>query len=166
VTTKKPKTGGEIDSYCTKCKLDLTHRIIAMVGDEVKKVECKTCGSHHLYRRPKSEKLVAIASKGKVVATKRESGGASEEREKRPVSAKAAAAAQRERDQTSQWEHAIAGQPMSAFKPYRITLTFGTGELVRHPKFGDGVVARVIDRGKVEILFQDGPKTMAHGQAV
>ncbi|MBK9263403.1 MAG: hypothetical protein IPM54_26815 [Polyangiaceae bacterium] len=165
MTTKKPKTGGEIDSYCTKCKLDLTHRIIAMVGDEVKKVECKTCGSHHLYRRPKSEKLIASTAKAKLVS-KRESGGASEEREKRPVSAKAAAAAQRERDQTSQWEHAIAGQPMSAFKPYRITLTLGTGELVRHPKFGDGVVARVIDRGKVEILFQDGPKTMAHGQTV
>ena len=164
MTTKKPKTGGEIDSYCTKCKLDLTHRIIAMVGDEVKKVECKTCGSHHLYRRPKSEKLLPSSSKGKVVATKRDSG---EEREtKRPASAKAQAAAQREREQTSQWEHAIAGQPMGAFKPYRITLTLNPGELVRHPKFGDGVVARVIDRGKVEILFQDGPKTMAHGQTV
>ena len=33
MTTKKPKTGGEIDAYCTKCKLALTHRIIAMVGD-------------------------------------------------------------------------------------------------------------------------------------
>jgi len=165
VTTKKPKTGGEIDSYCTKCKLDLTHRIIAMVGDEVKKVECKTCGSHHLYRRPKSEKLIAAAPKVKVVASKREAGE-ERERERRPASAKAAAAAQRERDQTSQWEHAIAGQPMGAFKPYRITLVLGPGELVRHPKFGDGVVARVIDRGKVEILFQDGPKTMAHGQTV
>lgn len=171
MTTKKPKTGGEIDSYCTKCKLDLTHRIIAMVGDEVKKVECKTCGSHHLYRRPKSEKLIPTTSKGKVVATISSSGSKREvsedrERERRPVSAKAAAAAQRERDQTSQWEHAIAGQPMSAFKPYRITLTLGPGELVRHSKFGDGVVSRVIDRGKVEILFQDGPKTMAHGQTV
>lgn len=135
-----------------------------MVGDEVKKVECKTCGSHHLYRRPKSEKLLPTSSKGKVVATKRDSDD--REREKRPASAKAAAAAQREREQTSQWEHAIAGQPMGAFKPYRITLTLNPGELIRHPKFGDGVVARVIDRGKVEILFQDGPKTMAHGQTV
>ena len=60
-TTKKPKTGGEIDAYCTKCKLDLGHRIIAMVGDAVKKVECKTCNSHHLYRRPKSERDAAHA---------------------------------------------------------------------------------------------------------
>ena len=59
---------------------------------------------------------------------------------------------------------ALAGQPSTAFKPYRITLKFSQGELVRHPKFGDGVVARVIDRGKAEILFKDGPRTMAHGQ--
>jgi len=60
-TTRKPKTGGEIDAYCTKCRLDLLHRIIAMVGDAVKKVECKTCGSHHLYRRPKTERDAAEA---------------------------------------------------------------------------------------------------------
>jgi len=158
VTTKKPKTGGEIDSYCTKCKLDLTHRIIAMVGDDVKKVECKTCGSHHLYRRPKSDKLAAIAPKTK--ATKRDG------EERKTSSGRVSSAAQRERDLTMQWESAIAGQPMAAFKPYRITLTLGAGELIRHPKFGDGVVARVIDRGKVEILFKDGPKTMAHGQVL
>ncbi len=160
--TKKPKTGGEIDSYCTKCKLDLTHRIIAMVGDDVKKVECKTCGSHHLYRRPKSEPLAPKAAK--VTATKREGSGGEER--KTTAGARVNAAAQRERDLTHQWEHAIAGQPMGAFKAYRISLTLGPGELVRHPKFGDGVVARVIDRGKVEILFKDGPKTMAHGQVV
>jgi hypothetical protein len=167
VTTKKPKTGGEIDSYCTKCKLDLTHRIIAMVGDEVKKVECKTCGSHHLYRRPKSEKLAAAALKSsKPAATARSNGsdGAGSEEKRSSSSRAGSAAAQRERDQTLHWEKAIAGQPASAFKPYRLSLTLGNGELIRHPKFGDGVVARVIDRGKVEILFKDGPRTMAHGQ--
>lgn len=162
MTTKKPKTGGEIDSYCTKCKLDLTHRIIAMVGDEVKKVECKTCGSHHLYRRPKSEKAIALAPKVKTSAVK-SSGGAER---KGSSSARVSAAAQREREQTMQWEHAIAGKPVGAFKPYRVSATLASGELIHHPKFGDGVVARVIDRGKVEILFKDGPKTMAHGQVV
>ena len=69
-----------------------------------------------------------------------------------------------ERDQTASWEKAIAGQPTGAFKQFRISLVLNQGELIRHPKFGDGVVARVIDRGKVEILFKDGPRTMAHGQ--
>jgi hypothetical protein len=59
---------------------------------------------------------------------------------------------------------AIAGQPTSAFRIFRITESFSEGDLVRHTKFGDGVVARVVDRLKVEILFQDGSRTMAQGQ--
>jgi len=157
---KKPKTGGEIDAYCTKCKLDLTHRIIAMVGDVVKKVECKTCGSHHLYRKPKSvkEAEAAAAAKAGSAARRPRADGAP-----RTASERHAAAERAERERVSSWEKAIAGQPTSAFKPYSVKVLFGAGELVRHPKFGDGVVARVIDRAKVEILFQDGPRTMAHG---
>jgi hypothetical protein len=157
-TTKKPKTGGEIDAYCTKCKLDLTHRIIAMVGDAVKKVECKTCNSHHLYRRPKTERDAAAARLLKRAEDRKATGGGGTK------AAREAQAHRMERDQTAAWEHAIAGQPTTAFKAYRISLTLGAGELIHHPKFGDGVVARVIDRGKVEVLFKDGPRTMAHGQ--
>ena len=167
-TTKKPKTGGEIDAYCTKCRLDLTHRIIAMVGDAVKKVECKTCGSHHLYRRPKTERDAAQARMAQRAEDRKQAaasastaapggGGGTRAREERSARA--------EREQTSAWEHAIAGQPTSAFKAYRISMSFGTGELIHHPKFGDGVVQRVIDQGKVEILFKDGTRTMAQGQA-
>src|SRR4051812_32425395 len=148
MTGKKPKTGGEIDAYCTKCRLDLTHRIIAMVGDAVKKVECKTCGSHHLYRRPKTERDAAAARLQKRAEERKASGGGGTK------AAREAHAQRAERDQTAAWEHAIAGQPTTAFKPYRISLTLGAGELIHHPKFGDGVVARVIDRGKVEVLFK------------
>lgn len=159
--TKKPKTGGEVDAFCTKCKLDLGHRIIAMVGDAIKKVECRTCGSHHLYRRPKTEKDAAHARAAVKRAERADvkTGGPTKPGEKRMT------AAQRlEKELTNQWEHAIAGKPATAFKAYRINLSFDAGELLRHPKFGDGVVSRVIDRGKVEVLFKDGPKTMAHGQ--
>jgi hypothetical protein len=160
MTGKKPKTGGEIDAYCTKCKLDLTHRIIAMVGDAVKKVECKTCGSHHLYRRTKVDKDAAVAAgvkAGSATRRPRSEGGP------RTASERHAAAERAERERVSTWEKAIAGQPTAAFKAYSTKSNFGQGELVRHPKFGDGVVARVIDRAKIEVLFQDGSRTMAHG---
>lgn len=164
MTTKKLRTGGEVDAWCTKCRLDLTHRIIAMVGDVVKKVECKTCMSHHLYRQPKSERESRAAAR----AASRSSGEprAASSASTRGGGVERLTAAQRaERDQTLAWERAIAGKPSGAFKPYRTTLTFGEGELIHHSKFGDGVVAKVIDRGKIEILFKDGPRTMAHGQA-
>lgn len=166
MATQKPRTGGEIDAYCTKCKLDLGHRIIAMVGDEIKKVECRTCGSHHLYRRPKSqrEERARILEAKPTLGSASTSGGTAKTAAPRTNSERVRAAEKAEREQLTAWEKAIAGQPASAFKPFRITLTLAEGELVRHSKFGDGVVAKVIDKGKVEILFQDGPRTMAHGQ--
>src|SRR3954454_4042727 len=47
---KPLKAGGEGDSWCTKCKLVLNHRIIAMVATKPVRVECSTCSSHHNYR--------------------------------------------------------------------------------------------------------------------
>lgn len=164
MTTKKPKTGGEVDAYCTKCKLDLGHRIIAMVGETIKKVECRTCGSHHLYRRPQTERDAAHAKAAERRAERATGSSTPSKAKGATKGGRVTAAQQRERDQTAMWEHAIAGKPATAFKPYRISLSFDPGELVRHPKFGDGVVARVIDRGKVEVLFKDGPRTMAQGQ--
>lgn len=155
--SKKYRAGGEIDAYCTKCRLDLGHRIVAMVGDTVKKVVCQTCHSEHLYRVPMSQRGAKAAGSAngsaRAAAPKRET-----------AASRVTAAARAEREQRGHWESAIAGQPPTAFKPYRVTEHFQEGELVHHKKFGDGVVRAVVDRGKVEILFQDGPRTMAHGQ--
>ena len=46
------KAGDEVDSKCTKCKLILAHTIIAMVGDQIARVKCNTCGGEHAYRPP------------------------------------------------------------------------------------------------------------------
>jgi hypothetical protein len=147
ITPKKPRTGGEIDAWCTKCRMDLNHRIVAMVGDVVKRVECLTCGGQHNYRKPASERDQPKAS------TPRAASG----------SRAASRVPATERSAKLSWEKAIAGQPPGAFKAYSVTATFSPGDLVRHKLFGDGVIARIIDPKKVEILFEEGPKTMAQG---
>lgn len=128
-----------------------------MAADVIKKVECLTCHTDHLYRRPKSERDAAKAA----VSTKRAASGTARPRS---ASARETAALKLERSNTASWEKAIAGQPTGAFKPFTMTTSYGEGQLVHHSKFGDGVVARIIDRGKVEVLFKDGPRIMAHGQ--
>lgn len=147
------KPGGEVDAWCTSCRADRLHRIIAVVNGQPKKVECLSCKGHHLFRPTQAQKDAAAAHK-------RASRG-----DAAPVakSTRAAAAAPRKREEdfVATWEKAIAGQPFEAFKPYRIDRTFTKGELVRHSKFGDGVVAQILDANKCEILFRDGMKTLA-----
>jgi hypothetical protein len=155
----KPLTaGGEVDSWCTKCKLVLNHRIIAMFEGKPKRVECSTCGSHHNYRgHAPGEKPAGGASAGGGGGTRRVVGGG-------PASVRGPTRAEQAAlDRERTWEKAVSGHTVGEFKPYRVSQTFAEGELIRHSKFGDGVVTRILDAKKIEILFKDEARTLAQG---
>jgi len=44
------KVGGEVDAFCSRCQLLLTHTVIAMVGAVPVKVQCNTCRTEHRFR--------------------------------------------------------------------------------------------------------------------
>ena len=147
---KPLKAGGEVDSWCTKCRLFLNHRIIAMLGPKPVRVECSTCGSHHNFRaRPPGEK---DAPAGRTTSP-------ASARAPRVSSATKAEQARASREQS--WEKAVTGRALNDFRKYTIHETFREGDLIRHSRFGDGVVTRIIDANKVEILFKDEPRTLA-----
>ena len=50
------RLGDYIDDYCTRCKRTTDHSIVAIVGDEVQKVLCRTCNTEHKYRHNESGK--------------------------------------------------------------------------------------------------------------
>ena len=145
---KTLSAGSEIDAWCTKCKLDLGHRIIAMVEDRPKRVVCQTCGSQHNYRAPKTLTTgVRIRKVMKSAAPKSPS-----------------ARAKAENDRQVEWERRIAGNTLESFKRYTIDKLFEPDDLVTHKKFGEGYVVDVLDPKKVTIMFKDGLRTLAQGQ--
>ncbi len=156
MSSKPLKAGGEVDSWCTKCKLILNHRIIAMENGAPARVECSTCYSHHNYRARAPGERAPSASTG----TTRMASGSAAPRSTRMTVTKAQQAAL-EREKT--WEKAIAGKAVSEFRAYKVSETFAEGDLVHHKKFGDGVVTRILDQKKVEVLFKDEPRTLAQG---
>jgi hypothetical protein len=154
---KALKAGGEVDSWCTKCKLFLNHRIIAMLGSKPARVECSTCNSHHNYRAatPGEKPETSARSNAKAI-----SGQVKARTPRGPTKAE-----QERISREQSWEKAVSGRAPRDFKPYRVSLVFNYGDLVRHSKFGDGVVLRVIDAHKVEILFKDESRTLAQSLA-
>ena len=145
---KTLSAGSEIDAWCTKCKLDLGHRIIAMVEDRPKRVVCSTCGSQHNYRAPKTLTTgVRIRKVMKSAAPKSPS-----------------ARAKAENDRQVEWERRIAGNTLESFKRYTIDKIFEPDDLITHKKFGEGYVVDVLDPKKVTIMFKDGLRTLAQGQ--
>src|SRR5262245_11127997 len=144
MAAKPLRAGSEVDAWCTKCRMDLLHRIIAMQGPKIERVECRTCGGHHNYRAPKSAAAAAATSS-------RSSDGAPRSARERPPGVRATAAAEAERSRTAAWEKKVLGQPLTAFKAYRPAESFALGDRIKHVKFGDGYIIRVIDRQKVEV---------------
>jgi hypothetical protein len=150
---KPLRVAGEVDSYCTKCRLVLNHRIVSMKVGKAYQVECLTCRSTHLWRPNAPGERSPAASGGGTRPARASSAAAG------PRSTRVTAAMRQEQA----WEKAIAGRGVHEFKSYAVSANFHEGELLRHKKFGDGVVTRVIDAHKVAVLFKDEERTLAQG---
>jgi hypothetical protein len=145
--------GSEIDAWCTKCRLDLGHRIVAMVKGAPKRVICLTCNSEHNYRAAKSDvsPRVPIRTRGDAAP-----------RSQAPAGVRAANKARAEQERYDGWASRTLGKAVDAFARYSMERTFRLGELVQHPKFGEGYVEQVLEGGKINVMFRDGPKVLAH----
>jgi hypothetical protein len=152
--------GDQVESRCTKCK-DLTgHAVVAMVGNEVIKVQCKVCSSVHKYYPPKAEKAV-----GQFTTTRAKGAGATPRapraakpavgttRASRTAAAKRSALAQ-------EWEKLVGGRNEGQALAYSMTCGFNVNDLIKHSVFGLGVVTGTFKPDKVEVQFEEGKKLL------
>lgn len=138
--------GGEIDAWCTRCRLDLGHRIVALVDGRPKRVVCMTCGSEHNYRAPKSEESAAVRRRL-----------APSTKTSQPSKPKVPAG-------RTEWEARVNGQALAAFTRYSMEQTYKVDQLVTHKKFGEGYVSSIPSPDKVTIVFRDGERTLAQNK--
>jgi hypothetical protein len=147
---KALSAGSEIDAYCTKCRMDLGHRIVAMVGPTPKRVICQTCNSQHNYRAPRADPRTKSPARP---AAPRVPGA--------PATRSSAPRGRGEQERRSEWEARISGKAVNTFARYSMEQSFSPGDLILHGKFGEGYVIEIIDGGKVNVMFRDGPRTLA-----
>jgi hypothetical protein len=139
-----PKVGGDTLAWCGKCRLELTHVIVAMVSGKPARVQCKTCKAEHSYKR----------LGGTAEATQRRSA--------RPASAEPKRTTIRA---SVYWEEKVAKLSAKVPRRYAVNERFEASDLVEHPTFGLGIVESVRKDGKIVVLFRDGEKTLIHGKA-
>ena len=130
---EKNSIGKNIESYCTKCKLNLDHTILAMDGEVIAKVRCKTCGGSHKFRNP------ADAQKARKPRAKK---GAGEEATAEII-----------------WEAGIA-EAKGKERDYSMAAKYRVGDIVNHHTFGKGVVMKLY-ANKCDMLFKDRERLMA-----
>jgi len=139
--TSNRHVGGEVDAFCSSCKLVLGHTILAMVGDRIARVRCNTCAGEHAYR-------------------------ASVPGTKAPRRAKAASlpGSPRARAEAAVRGHGLdellEGRDVEQARAYAPQETFSPGEVMRHPSFGVGLVMEI--RGdRLDVMFGAGLRTLA-----
>ena len=116
--TKPVKPGDEVDSYCTKCRMDLMHRIIAAA--QWQDHPCRVPNLQRTSQLPAAEERGGRATRGEALGEELATRAAP----RAGVRKAAAAEVERQREQT--WEKAVLGQPISSFKSYRATQTFSS----------------------------------------
>ena len=70
-------------------------------------------------------------------------------------------AAKKETERVYAWDTDVAAQPAESFLAYAPAHRYSKDALLVHSVFGKGVVTRV-EGTKIEVLFQAGPKKLAH----
>ncbi len=140
------KAGQEVDSWCTKCKMDLTHRIVAVVEGKPVNVECRTCYSVHRYRAPKSAPSASSSSRSSSA-----SSSASQPRQPR------------ERKHIPEDHTAVVPPDNARIHPYRMTERFMKDQWISHKNFGIGVVTSELGPDKIEVRFDGGTRVLVHG---
>lgn len=128
---EKYSAGENIASYCTKCKLVLDHTIVAMDGETIVKVKCKTCGSAHKYRTAEDAKKARVTKK------------------------------QEDSVKTAEilWEACLA-EAKGKERIYDMGAKYRVGDIVDHRVFGKGVVRKTY-LNKCDVLFKDKERLMA-----
>jgi hypothetical protein len=133
---------GELIHYCTKCQLDLNHRITLMKGALPARILCLTCKTERAYRS---------------IPSKAPTG-------KRVTAAVRAATAKAKTSEDLDWRRKL-NDPDKTPKPYAPLGAYRAEDHIYHPTFGKGVVAGFVHPDKIQIYFEDGLKLLKGARA-
>jgi hypothetical protein len=112
--------------------------VVAKVGEQIVKVQCKECGGYHRYKSPHA---APTAKKTPVPRVAREPKAPVERFEKPAVSADLS----------------------KAVRPYRASEKFAVGERIEHVSFGQGVI-EIAEPGKITVFFASGRRVLVQSK--
>lgn len=141
------KVGGEVDAFCTRCKMTLAHTILAMVGQTIARVQCNTCGGQHAYRSAPG------TSKPRSSSSSSSSGSTAARAASREPAVKT----------VSGFEDQLKGKDLTKARKYSPKDTYVVDEVMDHLTFGFGLV-KAVRADKVDVVFKASERTLVHGR--
>ena len=143
---KKIEVGKEIEAQCKPCKSDTVHVITTIKDDVIKKVMCKACNATHAYKPPESEE----APKPKRGRPKKAENGKPKVRRRRKAD----------------WSTLITKIDESQAVDYSMGADYSEIEAINHKKFGVGIIIKILDENKMQVVFEVETKVLAQNWEV
>jgi hypothetical protein len=140
-------TGADVEALCSKCG-DVWHVVVAKVGEQIVKVQCKQCGGYHRYKSPHGASK-EVRQPSMFGPSSRSSAVRGPTADKAPV----------ERFE----KPAVAADLSKPSRTYRASEKFDVGERVDHPSFGQGVV-EISEPGKITVFFASGRRVLVQAK--
>ena len=132
--------GADVEAICTKCG-DVWHVVVAKVGEQIVKVQCKECGGYHRYK----SKLGATTAK-------------------RQPSLSSPRAPREAKAPVERFEKpAVAADLTKPVRTYGASQKYEVGERVEHPSFGQGVI-EIAEPGKITVFFASGRRVLVQSK--
>jgi hypothetical protein len=131
--------GADVEALCSKCG-DVWHVVVAKVGEQIVKVQCKQCGGYHRYKSPHA---VPKEKRGPAPPRAPRESKSPVERFEKP---------------------AVAADLSKSVKPYRASEIYEVGERIEHVNFGQGVI-ELSELGKITVFFASGRRVLVQAKA-
>lgn len=117
--------------------------VVAKVGDQIAKVQCKECGAYHRYRSGDKAAPKSRSSSSSTSTPRPKAPRAPVERFEKP---------------------AVAADLSRAVRRYSAIERYAVGDRIDHPVFGQGVVEASPEPGKVTVFFAVGRKVLVQAK--
>lgn len=137
--------GKDVEAYCGKCKADTWHIVTVVKNGKLNKVICKICNATHAYKAPESAAVAAV--KAATPTRRRTTGMTRTGRGKKD------------------WGTLVGQIEERQVVDYAINGEYSSIPAIRHKSFGVGVITKVHNRNKIEVIFQEGTKILAQNLA-
>lgn len=179
------KVSDIIQAHCSQCRANNDAEVVAVVGDEIVTVTCKTCGTSQRYRppmdprsrsgtrrivdvsgssspRPRGRSRRVISSTGREIINdlpprpRHLPSSAQSARAKAKTLPASPPPSAKDRDLRKQWDALTAGVLSRHGRPHRKHESYSVDEVILHTAFGMGVIREIADDGTLTVLFKDG----------
>lgn len=144
VTVLKRQEKKTLLLYCPRCKRETDNTITGFIGQKIRRVRCEVCKSEYNYHR-------ILAMKKRV-----EEGSDSGSSE--------SSVSVSQQNYYRIWEDLMLGRDPATARAYNIKDKYFENDLINHTIFGIGVVRSVKEDYKIEVVFKNGIKILAHNR--